>query len=78
MPRVAHAAQIDLCFGDLARECHAYRVGVRTGDFAGELPLIILDRNKREGLARDEMRFWPREYGPGRFWGPYWRAHSPG
>jgi hypothetical protein len=25
-----------LCFGDLARECHAYRVGVRTGDFAGE------------------------------------------
>ena len=36
MARITHAAQIDLRFGDLARELLDFRVGVRPGDLARE------------------------------------------
>jgi hypothetical protein len=34
MPRITHAAQIDLRFGDLARELLGVRVGIGPGNFA--------------------------------------------
>ena len=34
MPRITHAAQIDLRFGDLARELLGFRVGAGPGNLA--------------------------------------------
>ena len=34
MAGISHAAQIDLCLGDLARELFGFRIGARAGDLA--------------------------------------------
>ncbi len=36
MPRITHAAQIDLRFGDFARALLGFRVGAGPGDLARE------------------------------------------
>ena len=46
MARIAHAAQIDLRFGDAARELLGFRVSAGPGL---HLLLIRLEWNKREG-----------------------------
>jgi hypothetical protein len=71
MAGVTHAAQIDLRFGDPARESLDFGVGVCPGNFARALPPLRTrpDRNKRAGSIRGEARFAPRERGPARFSG---------
>jgi len=80
MARVTHPAQIDLCFGGLAREFLDFGAGVGPGDFARERFHLLgeLDRNTPAGSSRGEMRFALRERGPVRFSGRCWPARWRG
>ena len=81
MARMTHAAQIDLRFGDPARECLEFWRWLLARQFRARAPpplRIRLDRSKLAGSTRGETRFAPRERGPVQFSDQCWPAHSRG
>ena len=81
MACVTHAPQIDLRFGDPARQFLDFGVGACPGNFARErFHLFARGWVGTNGKAqpRGEARFAPIERGPGRFAGRYWPARWRG
>ena len=75
MARVTHAMQIDLRFGDPAREFSDFSVGFRSGDFAREqFHLFAQDWIRTNGQAQPVAKRVSRQASaaPARFSGRCW------